>query len=662
MTLLQDILIILAASIVVILISSRLKLPAVAGFLVTGILIGPHALGLVKDTTDIDLIAEIGIVLMIFVIGIEFSLSKLKQIRTLFLKAGGGQVIITTLAVVAISLFLGKGLQSSIFFGFLVSLSSTAIVLKLLQDRGELDSPQGKINLGILLFQDLCVVPMIVLVPILALKSPGEEAGIENTIMKIFIALISVVVIFIAARFLMPPVLNLIVKTRLKEIFIIGSLFLCLGMAYATHETGLSLALGAFIAGIIISESRYSPQVVADILPFKESFNSIFFISVGMLLDLKYVYENYIVTLGFGAGIFLLKMFIILALVLLLKYPFRIALISGMGLAQIGEFSFIIAKLGFGYGLISGELYQTFLASSILTMIFTPFAFNLSPKVAIKLQKGKLVFPLKRKTVEEFAAGKDTVRAIASHVIIVGAGVSGKTLGRALNETGVPYLFIELNPDTVKQMARDGEIMVYGDTSRETILKEAQIKSARAIVFLISDPFIIHYAISSARRLNKDIFIIVRTKHVSDIDRLYESGADAVFAEEFEASIEIVAQVMGLYGLPPNIINTQINIIHQQRYGLLRGVPALQSLTDQVARIIAAGTTEVFYVMGNSNAANKSIGELALRSKTGATVISVVRGNEHFPNPGPKFVFKEGDMVVLTGIHKQVDEAVRYLS
>ena len=655
MVLLQDILIILAASIVIILISSRLKLPAVAGFLVTGILIGPHALGLVKNTTDIDLIAEIGIVLMIFIVGIEFSISRLKQIRSLFLKAGGGQVIITTLAVVAVSLLLGRELQNSIFFGFLVSLSSTAIVLKLLQDRGEIDSPQGRINLGILLFQDLCVVPMIVLVPILALKG---EINVEGTIIKILIAFLSVALIFIAARFFMPPILNLIVKTRLKEIFIIGSLFLCLGMAYATHEIGLSLALGAFIAGIIISESRYSPQVVADILPFKESFNSIFFISVGMLLDLRYVYENYLVTIGFGVGIFLLKMTIIFFLVLLLKYPVRIALISGMGLAQIGEFSFIIAKLGFGYDLISGELYQTFLASSILTMIFTPFAFNLSPKVAIKLQKGKLVLPLKRKAVVE----KDASQAITSHVIIVGAGVSGKTLGRALNETGVPYLFIELNPDTIKQMAHAGETMVYGDASRETILAEARIANARAIVFLISDPFIVQYAISSARRLNKDVCIIVRTRRVSEIDRLYEAGADTVFAEEFEASIEIVARVMGLYGLPPNIINTQINIIHHQRYGLLRGVPAEQSLTDQVARIIAAGTTEVFYVMGNSKAAGKTLGELDVRNKTGATVISVVRGEEHFPNPPPEFVFKEGDMIVLMGIHKQVDEAVRYLS
>ena len=649
MPVLQDILIILAASIVIIVISSKLKIPAVAGFLITGMLIGPHALGLVKNPDEIELFAEIGIVLMIFIVGIEFSLGKLKQIKRLIIKAGGGQVIITILTVVLIALLLGYKTQNSIFFGFLVSLSSTAIVLKLLQDRQEVDSPQGRINLGILLFQDLCVVPMIVLVPILALKG---EADLDSTLLKISLAVVSVIVIIIAARYLMPPILNMIVKTRLKEIFIIGSLFLCLGMAYATYELGLSLALGAFVAGIIISESRYSSQIVADILPFKEGFNSLFFISVGMLLDLRYVYENYYTALGLGAGIFLLKALIVIFIVLALKYPARIAIISGLGLAQIGEFSFIIARLGFDYELIPNTMYQAFLASSVLTMIFTPFAFNLSPKVAVRLTKGKMVLPAKKRIEGSFT----------NHVVIVGAGISGKTLARVLNETGVRYIFVELNPDTVKRMAAEGETVVYGDASRYTILEEAQIKTARAIVFVISDPFIIHYAIANARRLNKNVYIIVRTRHVADIDKLYEAGADMVFAEEYEASIEIVARVMSLYGLPPNVINTQINIIHQQRYGLLRGSTDAQSINDQIARIIAAGTTEVFYVMQNSKAIGKTIKELAIREKTGATVISVVRGNEHFPNPPLKFTFQEGDMLVLMGIHAQVEKAVEYLS
>ena len=611
-------------------------------------LIGPHALALVKNPDEIELFAEIGIVLMIFIVGIEFSLGKLKQIKRLIIKAGGGQVIITILAVVVIALLLGYRVQNSFFFGFLVSLSSTAIVLKLLQDRQEVDSPQGKINLGILLFQDLCVVPMIVLVPLLALKG---ELNIETTLLKTSLAAVLVIVIIIAARYLMPPILNVIVKTRLKEIFVIGSLFLCLGMAYATYELGLSLALGAFVAGIIISESRYSSQIVADILPFKEGFNSLFFISIGMLLDLHYVYENYLAALGLGAGIFLLKALIVIFIVLALKYPARIAIISGLGLAQIGEFSFIIAKLGFDYELIPNSMYQAFLASSVLTMIFTPFAFNLSPKVAIRLTKGKMVLPEKKRIEGSFI----------NHVVIVGAGISGKTLARVLNETGVRYIFVELNPETVKRMAAEGEAVVYGDASRYTILEEARIKTARAIVFVISDPSIIHYAIANARRLNKNVYIIVRTRHVADIDRLYEAGADMVFAEEYEASIEIVARVMSLYGLPPNVINTQINIIHQQRYGLLRGSTDAQSINDQIARIIAAGTTEVFYVMQNSKAIGRTIKELAIREKTGATVISVVRGNEHFPNPPLKFTFQEGDMLVLMGIHAQVEKAVEYL-
>jgi CPA2 family monovalent cation:H+ antiporter-2 len=544
---------------------------------------------------------------------------------------------------------LGYGVQYAIFFGLLVSLSSTAIVLKLLQDREEIDTPQGKINLGILLFQDLCVVPMIVLVPILALRG---EINFEASSLKIVAALVYGSIMFVAAKFLMPPILNLIVKTRLKEIFIIGSLFLCLGTAYATYKLGLSLALGAFIAGIIISESRYSPQIISDILPFKEGFNSLFFISIGMLLNLRYVYDNYMITTGLGIGIFILKAVIVIAIVKTLKYPMRIALISGVGLAQIGEFSFVLAKLGFQYELLSTNLFQAFLASSVLTMIFTPFAFNLSPGVAVKLTKGKMALPVRNEAKTE---------KITNHVVIVGAGVSGKTLARVLSETGVLHLFIELNPDAVKRVVEAGKNVVYGDASRRTILEEAQINTARAIVFLISDPFIIHYAIANARRLNKDVYIIVRTRHVSEIDKLYEAGADMVFAEEYEASIEIVARVMSLYGLPPNVINTQINIIHQQRYRLLRGERDTQSLQDQISRIIAAGTAEVFYVLKGTKVAGRTIKELAIRKQTGATVISIVRGNEHFPNPSVNFKFMEGDMIILTGIHSQVEKAIQYL-
>jgi CPA2 family monovalent cation:H+ antiporter-2 len=230
-----------------------------------------------------------------------------------------------------------------------------------------------------------------------------------------------------------------------------------------------------------------------------------------------------------------------------------------------------------------------------------------------------------------------------------------------LSETGVLHLFIELNPDAVKRVVEAGKNVVYGDASRRTILEEAQINTARAIVFLISDPFIIHYAIANARRLNKDVYIIVRTRHVSEIDKLYEAGADMVFAEEYEASIEIVARVMSLYGLPPNVINTQINIIHQQRYRLLRGERDTQSLQDQISRIIAAGTAEVFYVLKGTKVAGRTIKELAIRKQTGATVISIVRGNEHFPNPSVNFKFMEGDMIILTGIHSQVEKAIQYL-
>jgi len=284
--LIQDIVIILFSAVVIIVICSKLKIPSVVGFLLTGIIIGPYTTGIIKDTHDIELLAEIGIVLMMFIIGIEFSIKKLNRIKNLIVFAGGGQVVFTIIVVTGIALLFNLTFAQSIFFGFIVSLSSTAIVLKLLQDKKQIDSPHGKIELAILLFQDLCVVPMVILTPILALK---EGSDLTSNLLQTGIAFVSINIIFFTARKIMPFILNVIVKTRLKEIFILASLFMCIGMAFLTNYLGLSLALGSFIAGLLISESRYSHQVVADILPFKESFNSIFFISIGMLLNFNFV-------------------------------------------------------------------------------------------------------------------------------------------------------------------------------------------------------------------------------------------------------------------------------------------------------------------------------------------------------------------------------------
>jgi CPA2 family monovalent cation:H+ antiporter-2 len=669
MQILQDIVIILFAAIVIILIFSRLKIPSVVGFLLTGIIIGPYATGFIKNTHDIEILAEVGIVLMMFIIGIEFSIKKLNRIKKLIIFGGGGQVLFTIAGVIAVSFAFGFSFSSAIFFGFLVSLSSTAIVLKLLQDKKQIDSPQGKIELGVLLFQDICVVPMVVLTPILALKGNGD---VTDTLVKIGTSFVFIAVVFFAARKLMPYVINAVVKTRLKEVFIISALFFCLGWAFLTNHFGLSLALGAFVAGLIISESRYSHQVIADILPFKESFNSIFFISIGMLLNLNYVVSNIPLVLSMGFGIFMLKFLIIVTLVLVLKYPLRVAVISAMGLAQIGEFSFILAKLGLQYSLITDDIFQAFLSSSILTMIFSPFAFNLSPGVALRAEKGKMFSPLKKMEHKQKQNNTpdsgDEKEPLDNHVIIVGYGLNGRNLASVLKRRKIRYVIIELSPDNVKEAEAKNEIVVYGDGTKAQILEEAGIKEAKVVTFAISDPLVIDHAVATARFLNKEVSIVARTKYVSEIDRLYELGADTVFAEEYETSIEILAEVMMKYGFSKEAISREISELHSRRYANIRNrreelkfdEESIKSRLHQ--KINEDINIDSFTITLKCSGDCKSISELNIRSETGATIISVVRGEEHIPNPPSDLRLQENDIVILMGTHEQIEKAVEHLS
>jgi len=667
MHILQDIVIILFSAIVIILISSRFRIPSVVGFLLTGMIIGPYAAGFIKNTHDIEIFAEIGIVLMMFIIGIEFSVKKLHRIRKLIVFAGGGQVIITILVIAGLALLQGYEYKTAIFFGFLVSLSSTAIVLKLLQDRRQLDSPPGKIELGVLLFQDLCVVPMVVFTPILGLGLSGGK-DTSGALLEIGIAVLVINVVFFALWYLMPYILHAVVKTRLKEIFIIASLFMCLGMAALTNYLGLSLALGAFLAGLIISESKYSHQVVADILPFKEAFNSVFFISIGMLLDFGFVFGNTAEVLSMGVSIFFIKAIIVFTLVLLLKYPIRVAVIAGFGLAQVGEFSFILAKLGISNGLISDEIFQSFLASSIFTMIITPFVFNLSPIAARQIEKGRVFRPLKKlekkrgnQSTKE-GDDEDQKEDLKNHTIIVGYGLNGRNLARVLRSRKISYVIIELNPDSVKEATLKNETIVYGDATKRHILEEAGIKTAKVITFAISDTLVIDHAVATARFLNKEVYIIARTKYVLDIDRLYELGADTVFSEEYETSLEILAKVMMLYGLSKEAVNRELNELHKQRYAQIRDKNAEERIVDKIHQAIQEEINiDSFTITSNCCGEKKTIAELDIRQRSGATIISIVRGNEQFSNPGADFVLQAGDVVVLMGNAEQVEKAVELL-
>ena len=518
----QDLLTLLLTSVPIAFLFHRLRLPIIVGFMITGVVIGPYSLGLISDVHAIELMAEIGVALLLFTIGLEFSIHRILEMKRLVLLGGGLQVITTVFIATLIAYGRGRSINQAIFFGFLIALSSTAIVLKTYIDRAEIDAPHGRAGVGILLFQDLSIVPMMLMVPVLSGRDGSSPARIATTFAM---ALAAIGIIILATRKIVPYLLQHIVRLRSPEVFIISIVLLCLGTSWLTAQFGLSLALGAFIAGMVLSETEYSHQIVADILPFRDVFNSLFFISIGMLLSVSALASNIGGVLALVVGLIIGKILIVLIVVRFLGYSLRVSTMTGLGLAQIGEFSFVLAKMGVPEGLLPDADYQRFLAASIVSMIATPFLIKLAPRVGYALQSvlgpGSALEP----NVESYEPEESEMRG---HVVIVGYGFNGRNLAKVLRRTRVPYLVLELNADAVRSARAEGERVIYGDATRREVMHQVGIENARVLVLAISDPVATRHTVWLGREMKPDIHIIVRTRYMSELADLHDLGADEV--------------------------------------------------------------------------------------------------------------------------------------
>ena len=644
----QDIVVILLVSLPIIFLFKKINLPSIVGFLIAGMLIGPYGFDLIKSVNQISVMAEIGVMLLMFTIGLEFSLSQLIRIKKFLLIAGGFQLLITIIFCTIIFTILGIEINLAIFFSLLVSLSSTAIVLKILSDKDELESPHGKISIGILIFQDLAIVPMFLLLPLL---SGFGQLEVGEIALRLLIAVGVLAGLLFLARFLMPLIVYQLANIRSREAFTIGVILLLLGTAYITHSFGLSFALGAFIAGLILSESDYNHQIVSDILPFRDSFNSIFFVSIGLLLNIQFVLENVLLISGLTFGIILVKTIVIVAIVYFMKYPLRIGILAGLGLAQIGEFSFVLAQAGLNFKLIGNDYYNSFLASTIFSMILTPLIIKLSPFIADKssaLEKDE-------KHSENYL---DNLHA---HVIIAGFGLNGSNLARVLKETGIKYIVTELNPDTVKKEKAKGEKIIYGDISKEEVLKAIKIDKANTIVYAISDPAVTKMSLKLVKKLHPNIYALVRTRYVNEVDELKILGADDVIPEEFETALQIFRKVLERYHIPLNVIMKQTTILREASYSFLRKEGVDISSFTHLDEILAQGLTETYYVNNDNIHINKTLSEINLRAKTEATIIAIVRDGKTISNPSAKETIQAADTMVIYGTHLSVDQAIDLL-
>ena len=652
---LKDLVLLFGLALLTVTLFRYLKVPSIIGFLCTGLLAGPYALGLITDTHQVEQMAEIGVVLLLFTIGIEFSLKELLRIRQLVLWGGGVQVGVTIAAITALALIFSFTWQQSVFFGFLVSLSSTAILMKLLMDAGQMDTPQGKIALGILIFQDLCVVPLMLFTPFLG----GAGDGLRGILMVCAKAVIVVLVAHMSARFAVPWLFTQIVRTRSRELFVLTIIFVGFGTAFVTAQVGLSLALGAFIAGLAISESEYSHQVMGDIIPFRDAFMSLFFISVGMLLDPRVFLTNPLTVILIVVGIILIKGAVATAAALILRFPIRPAIMSGFMLAQVGEFAFVLSHAGLSVQLLTDSQYQVFLAASVATMAITPVLLAISPTFA-EWVAGRLPVTIDRET-RTTGQSKDRF-SLHDHVVIVGYGVNGKNLAQVLTTNGIGYIAVETNHMTVKRERKLGTRIIFGDASRQEILHHAHIMEARMLVVAISDAAATRRVVAQARQMKPMIHIIVRTRYVSEMEPLYQLGVNDVIPEEFETSVEIFARVLKTYLIPNDDIEACIADVRRDSYHMFRSFSKNQNHSNSLSGYLSGVELATYRVMPGSAISETRLGDGAIRAVSRATVLMIKRQDQQITNPGPEEVLHVGDVVLFMGELKDITAAGRLFS
>ena len=639
---LSDVVVILGIAIVVLMLAAKLRVPSIVALLLVGVVAGPHGLELVDSAHDVEMLAEIGVILLLFTIGIEFSFGRLLRIRKNLFISGTLQVGLSVGIGFVLATARGYSATSAVVIGFMVALSSTAIVLKSLQERQMMETPQGTAAVAVLIFQDLVAVPMMIAVPLLA---GGATGGMDwHIVLARTLGL--VLLLAVAAKWVIPAILSRVVTTRSRELFVLVVVFLCLSIAGMTAWAGLSFALGAFMAGLIISESRYSHSALGFILPFRDVFTSIFFVSIGMLLDLSFVGHNIALVLVAVVIVMVVKAVAATLAAAATRLPLRSAAVAGLAVCQVGEFSFIIARSGLENGLLDPETYQLFLAVAIVSMAVTPLIIGAAPRVVQRL----------------WGAGpppdpRQQAVAMLDHLVIVGYGISGRLLARAAKAADIPYVVYDLNPETVKREQKRGEPIHFGDLTYEPLMEAAGISRARVMAVAISDPAAVKRITFMARQMNPNLHIVTRIRYLADMEDMLDLGANEVIPEEYEAALEVFTRVLHRYLVPLNDIQRFTHDVRREHYARLRSADD-DPLAEIALRNALPGQRVVsLRVETGASAAGKPLSEIALRKTWGVTLLAVRRNDKLLTNPAGGDILQPGDLALVYGSSQNIAAA-----
>lgn len=652
--LLQDMVVIFALSLVVILLLRRVRVPSALAFLASGIVAGPHGLGLVKNIESIERFAEVGVIFLLFTIGIEISLKNLFRTRRIVFLGGTLQLVLTLMATAGILMVFDWSPGKAIFGGFLTALSSTAIVLKMLQEQAELNQTHGRTSMGILIFQDMAVIPMMLLIPLLS--GNGKVIMFDVTGFLIRLAIITAILI-ILTKWIVPWLLHTVALLKRRDLFLLTILFLAFAVAWMTSGLGISLALGAFFAGLVISESDYHHHAFGDVLPFRDIFLSFFFVSVGMLFDPAFAKEHLfligLLTLAIIGG----KTFFTTLAVFLTGYSLLSGILTGLFLSQVGEFSFVLARIGFTEKLLDGFHYQLFIAVAVITMSVTPFFIASSKRIAGWIQSKGAKYPWVTGRMQWNHSAKE---GLSHHLLIIGYGRNGKNIARAARVAGIPYVAVDVDPDNVRQGKKKKENIVFGDATHEALLRQVHADKALVVAISVADLVTTFRILESVRSLNPGAYIIVRTRYTENMEDLYNAGADEVIPEEIETSVRIFSSVLARFHISRDEIERIENTLRARGYEVFLAESRRRNLIGDTQTLIPEMEIATYAVQENARAVGLSLRDAALRQEWGVTVLAIVREGEYFTNPDADMVMIPDDRVIVTGTPENVTKVGRF--
>jgi len=625
------------------LLAALCRQPVLLGYLLGGMVVGPAGLGLIKELIQVETLAQFGVAFLLFALGVEFSLAELKKVQVISLGGGGLQIALTILVTTLVSLGVGwvNSPAQGVFLGAILSLSSTAVVLKCLMERNETETPQGQVMLGILVVQDLALGLMLAVLP--ALDQPAESIGIAVLKALLLIGLFAAGAIA-AGIWLIPPLLRLLARTESRELFLLGVVALCLGIALLTEHLGLSIEMGAFVAGLMISEVEYADQTLAYVEPLRDIFATLFFAAIGMLIDPMFLWQNLELILGLVALVFVGKFLIVMPIVKAFRYPLKTALLVGLGLAQIGEFSFVLASEGRSLGLVSRRVYLLILGTTAVTLVLTPFVLRMVPKL--------LELPWLKSWLDNMDVPLEVAADVPkqNHVVVCGYGRVGSNLVRLMQEHGHPLVVIDQSESRIQQLREAGVAYVYGNAASLHVLEKAGVDQARSLAIALPDPMSSRLCLKRALELSPDLDVVVRANQDKDIELLYQLGAREVVQPEFEASLELASHLLIGIGLSQPVIQQEMQQIRSHHYLELRPERTASQISRDL-KLAAQDLNSRWYALPQgSPLTGMTLEEADLRYLTGVSLMAIQRANgEEVDYPTPKTILEQGDRLLLVG-------------